>query len=161
MHVPSDTFLDRHQESNPPQTAHFPLQSPQYVYVCDMSVCVSVREREKEREREREREALRTQHESHRKCLKGSMGQIGDGAEWSRIPKRNAKIFYIQGSYIGKMALLPSGDICYSHNTHRNPLSCICMSYSVNCKKKSIVFHKRNNWIFADAHCCLLTLDAS
>ncbi len=42
----------------------------------------------------REREALRTQHESHRKCLKGSMGQIGDGAEWTRILKRNAKIFY-------------------------------------------------------------------
>lgn len=39
------------------------------------------------------RGGLATQHESHRKWLKGSMGQIGDGTEWARILKRSAKIF--------------------------------------------------------------------
>jgi len=106
MRVPSDTFLDRHQESNPPQTAHFSLQSPQNVHV-HVHVCVCVWERERGGSTGGE-----TQYKSHRKCLKGSMGQIGDGTGWTRILKRKTQRYSTANrSDVGKTSLLPGLDI--------------------------------------------------
>lgn len=83
----------------------------------------------------KERKALLEQHESPRKCLKGSMGQIGEGTEWSRILKRKtARYSTAVRSSIHAITLLPGWDIFYSRNLHNNPTTlCICMAYHTNC----------------------------
>lgn len=63
------------------------------------------------------------------------MGQIGDGAESTRIIKRNTKIFYIKKSYVNGTALLPVGTFVTVITSHKNPP--VMSQHCVNCGKVS------------------------
>lgn len=115
-----------------PRIQPSPDSSLSLVCVC---VCVWARVRACERVCFRERGVLWTQHGSHSKCLKGSMGQIGEATELPRIIKRNTKIFYIKWSYINGMTLLPVGTFVTVITSHKNPP--VMSQRWVNCGKVS------------------------
>lgn len=81
-------------------------------------------------EEEQESEVLQSQHGSHSKRLKGTIGQIGDGAELRRIIKKKHKDILHKKIIRHGDDAPASWDICYSRNLPQKKKKPLLSSFS-------------------------------